>query len=121
MAIGVKLNGTKATEGILITPVGKTAFPVTIALDGAAKTTNATLRVHSATAKVDLSSTALSGTQTVTISAKTASQTKNDITLTVEVAGKVMATIPFTAVANPRLRFLGRYQARFATNNDFYN
>jgi len=44
MAIGVKINGTKSSEGILITPVGKTTFPVTIALDGATKTTKATLR-----------------------------------------------------------------------------
>lgn len=121
MAIGVKINGTKAAEGVLITPAGKTSFPATIALDGATKTTTATLRVHSATAKVDLSATTLSGSDTVTLMAKTQSQKKNDITLTVEVNGKVVATIPFTAVSNPRLRFMGRYQVRFATNNDFYN
>jgi hypothetical protein len=121
MAIGVKINGTKATEGFLITPVGKTTFPVTIALDGATKTTKATLRVHSATAQVDLSSTSISGSQTATLAAKTQSRQKNDISLVVEVGGQVVATIPFTAVSNPRLRFMGRYQARFATDNDFFN
>jgi hypothetical protein len=121
MAIGVKINGSKATEGILITPAGKTTFPATIALDGATKTTTATLRVNSATAKVALSATSITGSQTATLTATSQSQKKNDVTLTVEVGGKVVATIPFTAVSNPRLRFMGRYQARFATNNDFYN
>jgi hypothetical protein len=37
------------------------------------------------------------------------------------VAGQVAATILFTAISNPRLRFMGRYQARFATDNDFFN
>jgi len=121
MAIGVKINGTKATEGFLVTPAGKTSFPVTIALDGATKTTAATLRVHSATAQVALSPASITGKQTATLTAKTQSGKKNDITLTVEVGGKVVATIPFTAVSNPRIRFMGRYQARFATDNDFYN
>lgn len=121
MAIGVKINGMKATEGVLIAPAGKTTFPVTIALDGATKGTTATLRVHSATAQVDLSSTSISGSQTATLTAKSQSRQKNDITLTVEVGGNVAATIPFTALSNPRLRFMGRYQVRFATDNDFYN
>ena len=121
MAIGVKINGIKVTEAVLITPANGKTFPATIALDGGTKTTTATLRVNSATAQVALSSPSLTGKQTATISAKTASQQKNDITLTVEVKGKVVATIPFTAVSNPRLRFTGRYQVRFATNSDFYN
>src|SRR4051812_32240780 len=121
MAIGVKINGTKATEGFLVTPAGKTSFPVTISLTGATKTTAATLRLQSSTAQVDLSSASISGSQTATLTAKTQSRQKNDITLTVEVKGNVVATIPFTAVSNPRLRFMGRYQARFATNSDFYN
>jgi len=121
MAISVKINGTKATEGFLVTPAGKTSFPVTIALDGATKTTTATLRVHSATAQVALSPASITGKQTATLTAKTQSGKKNDITLTVEVGGKVVATIPFTAVSNPRIRFMGRYQVRFATDNDFYN
>ena len=121
MAIGVKINGAKATEGVLIVPVGKTTFPATIALDGATKATTATLRVHSGTAQVNLSAASITGKQTATLTAKTQSQRKNDITLTVEVGGSVVATIPFTAVSNPRLRFMGRYQARFATDNDFFN
>lgn len=121
MAIGVKVNGSKVTEAMLITPVGKTTFPATIALDGATKSTKATLRVHSTAAQVALSATSISNTQTATLTAKTQSGKKNDITLTVEVDGQVVATVPFTAVSNPRLRFQGRYQARFATDNDFFN
>ena len=63
MAIGVKINGIKVTEAVLITPANGKTFPATIALDGGTKTTTATLRVHSATAQVALSSPSLTGKQ----------------------------------------------------------
>ncbi|HKO55654.1 MAG TPA: hypothetical protein VJ276_07215 [Thermoanaerobaculia bacterium] len=116
MSIDVKVNGTVAKEGILIAPVGGTSFPASISIGSG----SATLRVQTAV-KVELSQTTLKAGETATLTALEASKQKGDITLQVEVYGKIEATVSFTAVANPRIRFMGRYEVRFATNMDFYN
>jgi hypothetical protein len=115
MSVEVKINGSASKEGILITPSGGQKFPVTISVSA-----NATLRVQS-TARVELSSGSAGPGNNATLTALEASAQKGDISLQVEVYGQVVASVAFTAVANPRIRFMGRYEVRFATNMDFYN
>ncbi|MCU1244491.1 MAG: hypothetical protein JWN02_401 [Acidobacteria bacterium] len=121
MSIDVKVNGITAKEAILIAPVGSSRFPVTVSLDSGTGTgVTATLRVEPA-ANVELSQSTLAPGQTATLTALTQSKAKGDVTLQVEVYGKVEATVSLTMVSNPRIRFMGRYEVRFATNSDFYN
>jgi hypothetical protein len=121
MSIDVKVNGVTAKEAILIAPVGSSKFPVSVTIassDGSS--VSATLRVEPPD-DVELSQGTLDSGQTATLTALAPSKAKGDITLQVEVYGKVEATISLTAVSNPRIRFMGRYEVRFATNSDFYN
>ena len=46
---------------------------------------------------------------------------KGDITLQVKVGASVKASCTLTSIKNVRVRFGGRFQARFATDGDFFN
>lgn len=138
MGIKVTVNGSADPENFLIAPTrtggfpptlpGSTQeFPVSVGMktdDGT--TVQATLEVLAATSGVNaqLSKTNVSigPTQTsVKLVAKTPSKKLGDLTLSVKVGGKVKASFKLTSIANPRLRFDGRFQARFATDGDFFN
>lgn len=128
MAISIIVNNSKSrgNEGFLLAPVGKKEFPMPVALktdDGT--TVNATLSVVTpAGVSVVLSQTSVSigpTTTTVKITAKNRSKKAGDITLVVKVKSAVKASYVLTAITDARLRFAGRFQARFATDNDFFN
>jgi hypothetical protein len=125
MAIEVSINGNKSGEGFLIAPNGETSFPFPISLKSTtAGSVNATLNIAASGVQVELSkSNVIIGPNatTVRITAKSASRKKNDITLEVKVRGRVVASLKLTSIANPQVRFQGRFQARFATDGDFYN
>lgn len=127
MAISITVNGgSRENESFLIAPQGKQEFPMPVGL----KTTDGTTVqadlavVTPAGVTVELSRTSLSigpATKTVQITAKTTSKKARDIRFQVKVKGKVLATYLLTAITDVRLRFRGRFQARFATDGDFFN
>ena len=53
--------------------------------------------------------------------ATSASSFRNDTILEALVDGKSQATFNLTAITSPQIWFKGRFQVRFATDNDFYN
>lgn len=126
MAISVTVNGNSGNEGLLLAPSGGNEFPVPVALKTTDGTTvNATLVASTpAGVTVALSQTSVSigpTTKTVKITAKNRSKAANDIKLHVKVGSQVKATVVLTSIANARIRFSGRFQARFATDSDFFN
>jgi hypothetical protein len=126
MAISLKVNGNAGPEGFLIAPSGTKEFSMLVALKSTDSTTvNATLLVVApAGVTVKLSRTSVSIGPTTTslkIVAKTPSKTAGDIKLQVKVGAAVKASCTLTSIKNTRLRFGGRFQARFPTDGDFFN
>lgn len=126
MAISLKVNGNSGNEGFLIAPANGKEFPFGVSLKSTDSTTvNATLVVVApAGVTVTLSSTNVSigpnGTS-VKITAKTPSKSAGDIKLQVKVRSAVKASCTLTSLKNVRIRFGGRFQARFPTDGDFFN
>lgn len=126
MAISIKVNGNSGTEGFLLAPSGGQSFSAPVALKTTDSTTVAATLVVVAPAGVTVQ---LSKTDvkigptaiTVKITAKSASKRSGDITLQVKVGGRVKGSFTLTSIKNARLRFTGRFQARFATDGDFFN
>ena len=128
MAISIVVNNSKSrgNEGFLLAPVGKKQFATPVALKTTDGTTvKATLSVVApAGVVVELSETNVSigpTTTTVKITAKSRSKKKGDIALVVKAKTKVLAKYVLTAISNVRIVFAGRFQARFATDGDFFN
>ena len=126
MAITLKVNGNPGNERLLIAPAGGQEFPMAVALKSTDSTTvNAKLVVVApAGVTVKLSSTSVTigpnGTS-VKITAQTPSKSAGDIKLQVKVGASVKASCTLTSIKNVRLRFGGRFQARFPTDGDFFN
>lgn len=126
MAITLKVNGNSGNAGFLLAPVSGKEFPMAVSLKNTESTTvNATLVVVAAAGvTVKLSSTSVSigptGTN-VKITAKTPSKSAGDIKLQVKVGATVKASCTLTSIKKVRVRFRGRFQARFATDGDFFN
>ena len=126
MAISLKVNGNATNEGFLIAPAAGKEFAFGVSLKSTDSTTvNATLVVVApAGVTVKLSSTTVSigptGTS-VKITAKTPSKSAGDIKLQVKVGSTVKASCTLTSLKNVRIRFGGRFQARFPTDGDFFN
>lgn len=137
MAIIVNVNGNKSGEGFLIAPVpieGGKAFPVPIGLstnDGTSISVSVGCSPNGANIQF-LPPNSEFGTQIsdititpvekfVNIWAQNASISRNDTVLQVTADGVVKATFNLTAITNPQIWFKGRFQARFATDSDFYN
>ena len=126
MAITITVNGNSGNEGFLIAPAGGKEFSMSVALKSTDKTTvNATLVVVApAGVTVKLSSTNVTigpKATNVKITAKTPSKKAGDIQLQVKVGKSVKASCTLTSIKNVRIRFGGRFQARFATDGDFFN
>jgi len=128
MAISIIVNSSRSpgNAGFLLAPAGKKEFPMPVALKTTDGTTiKATLAVIApAGVAVELSQTSVSigpKTTTVNITAKNRSKKAGDITLVVKVRAQVKAKYVLTSISNVRIHFAGRFQARFATDNDFFN
>jgi hypothetical protein len=126
MAISLKVNGNAGNEGFLLAPSGTHLFPMPVALKTTDGTTvNATVGVVApAGVTVTLSQTSVTigpTTKTIKITAKSASKQKGDIKLQVKVGAQVKAQCVLTSISQARIRFGGRFQARFATDSDFFN
>jgi len=126
MAISLKINGNAGSTGFLLAPSGTHQFPTPVALKTTDGTTvNATLVVVAPSGvTVTLSQTSVSigpSTKTVKITAASPSKKVGDITLQVKVGAQVKAQCVLTSISNAQIRFGGRFQARFATDGDFFN
>ncbi|HKP72741.1 MAG TPA: hypothetical protein VJT82_07380 [Pyrinomonadaceae bacterium] len=125
MAVSITVNGNSSGEGFLVAPLGTTKFPVTIAIKATGGyTANGKLEVVPSDAPVKLSKTdiAIGAKQaTATITATGVSKKAGDVVLQLKVGNSVKAKFILTCITNPRLRFQGRFQARFATDGDFFN
>lgn len=126
MAISLKVNGNDGPEGFLIAPSGGNKYSMTVSLKSTDSTTvNATLVVVApAGVTVKLSSTSVTigpTSTTVKITAETPSKSAGDIKLQVKVGASVKASCTLTSIKNVRIRFGGRFQARFPTDGDFFN
>ena len=125
MPITVNVNGRPMTEAFLIASLGARSYPVSISLgstDRQDPPERANLHLQAGNTPVELSHTTVTRARDhVLLTAQSTSKRRNDIVLQVEAAGSVVASMSFTAMSNPRLRFQGRFEARFATNTDFYN
>src|SRR5262252_7582416 len=124
MAITLKVNGNPGNEGFLIAPANGKEFSMGVSLKSDTNV-NATLAVVApAGVVVKLSSTSVTigpkGTS-VKIVAKTPSKKAGDIKLQVKVGATIKASCTLTSIKNVRVRFGGRFQARFATDGDFFN
>ncbi|MEE9295149.1 MAG: hypothetical protein V3W34_09360, partial [Phycisphaerae bacterium] len=126
MAILISVNGNDSGEGFLIIePFGSRTFPVPVGLrtdDGT--TVNATLQIAPGGAGVgfETDTVEISPTETfVQIHATSQSSSRNDTVLQVVVDGAVQASFNLTAISCPQVWFHGRFEARFATDSDYYN
>lgn len=126
MAIIITVNGNGGREGFLVAPSGTHEFPVPVGLKTDNGTTvQATLALTTGPGvNVQLSQTSVTigpTLKSVKIVAKSPSKKQGDIRLDVKVGSTVRASYLLTSLPNPRLRFEGRFQARFATDGDFFN
>lgn len=126
MAIIITVNGSKGPEGFLVAPSGSNEFPVLVGLKTDNNTTvQATLVITAPSGvNVQLSQTSVTigpTQKSVKITAKSPSKKRGDIKLDVKVGATVRASFTLTSLPQPRLRFAGRFQARFATDGDFFN
>lgn len=125
MTIIISVNGNQSGEGFLIAPFETKTFQVPLGLSTDNGTSvNATLRVAIGGAGVAFEQTNISITpigKFVSIYATSASSYRNDTVLEVLIDGMLQASFNLTVITSPQIWFKGRFQARFATESDFYN
>lgn len=124
MGVVIRVNGNDSGEGFLIAPAGGRSFPVPIVLssdDGASLKVTLSLTGRRELAKLSQTEVQLcSDPVELTIEATDASDARGDIDLTVSSENGIEASFNLTSIANPKLNYNGRFQARFATDGDFY-
>jgi hypothetical protein len=120
----IQINGSSAGDGFLIAPDGARTFSVPLKLstnDGT--TVTATIDATPNKASVTLPSGPLSigpAGATIPIQATAQSAARGDTVINVRVGG-VTTSFKLTAIRNPEVWFRGRFEARFATDGDYYN
>jgi hypothetical protein len=124
LAIIVNVNGNTSGQGFLIAPLGDKTFDVPLGLS-----TNDGTIIDVSLQSVGDASIAFDQNQLtinpfekfVNIHATSPSTSRNDTFLLVFSAGTLRASFNITAITQPQIWFKGRFQARFATDSDFYN
>jgi hypothetical protein len=125
MSITVTMNGTPCDGAFLIAPDQNRTFPVRLGLstdDGS--TVNASLKVLPGGAAIELETTAVTigpAETFVSLHATSPSGRRGDTVLQVLVDDAVQSSCALTAITNLKVWFKGRFQARFATDDDPYN
>jgi hypothetical protein len=123
--IAIAVNGNTSGDGFLIAPDDGVIFNVPLNLsttDGS--TVNATVDATPNGAGIALPGGNVSigpGGMTISIAAAKASGAKGDSVINVRVGGGIVASFVLTAINRPELWFKGRFEVRFATDNDWYN
>jgi hypothetical protein len=122
--IVIQVNGSSAGDGFLIAPDGARTFAMPLTLSTSDGTTvNATIDATPNKAGVTLPAGPLSigpAVTTIPIQAATQSASRGDTVINVRVGG-VTASFKLTAIDNAEVWFRGRFEARFATDGDYYN
>jgi hypothetical protein len=120
----IKVNESSAGDGFLIAPDNGRIFSVLLNLstnDGS--TVNATIDATPNGAGVTLPVGSISvgpAGMDIPIHATAVSATRGDTTINVHVGGTI-TMFSLTAIDSPEIWFKGRFEARFATDNDWYN
>jgi hypothetical protein len=124
MGIKISVNGNSVSDAFLIAPDNGRNFSVPLNLstdDGS--TVSATIEANPNGAGVTLPGGAISISPTATVlsvNATTVSHTQGDTVIKVHV-GAATTTFVLTAISSPEIWFKGRFEVRFATDNDWYN
>ena len=125
MSILLTVNGAAGDQAFLIAPDQNHNFPAQLGLrtdDGS--TVSASLQVlpGGATLQLDQTEVTVGPAETfVSVHATTASGHRGDTTVQALVNGAAQGNCALTAVTDVKVWFQGRFQARFATDNDPYN
>jgi hypothetical protein len=122
--IVIQVNGSSAGEGFLIAPDGARTFSVPLQLSTSDGTTvNATIDATPNQAGVTLPAGPVSigpAVSTIPIQAAAPSASRGDTVINVRVGG-VTTSFKLTAIRKPEVWFRGRFEARFATDGDYFN
>lgn len=124
MGIVIRVNGNTAGDGFLIAPDNGRVFPVSLNLstnDGTA--VNVTVDATPNGAGIALPAGSISvgpGGTDIPIFATAVSNTRQDTVINVH-SGGGNTTFSLTSVRDPQIWFRGRFEARFATDGDYYN
>jgi hypothetical protein len=125
MSVKATLNGTAHGSGFLIAPTANANFPVPLALktnDDSKFEAQLTVSPGGAGVKIDPSVVNIGPDETIVrVSALSPSLKRNDTVIIVTRDGALQESINITSIERPRLAFDGRFEVRFATNNDPYN
>jgi hypothetical protein len=124
MTILVEVNGNQSGEGFLIVPLRDKTFAVPVGLmtDDGSSTRIKLRAADGANIVIDQSDIIVTPTeQFVNIHATSASSYRNDTVLQILTGPTVNTVFSLTAITFPQIWFKGRFQARFATDEDFYN
>jgi hypothetical protein len=125
MPITVTINGAKADGAFLVAPDQGRTFPAQLGLstdDGS--TVNATLTALPGGAAIEFEQAEVTigpAETSVSLHATSPSGQRGDTVLQVTVDGVVQSSSALTALTSLKAWFKGRFQARFATDSDFYN
>jgi hypothetical protein len=122
--IVIQVNGSGASDGFLIAPDGDVTFAVPLTLstnDGTtvSATVDATPNGAGITLPGGTVSIGPSGT-TLSIFATAVSAARGDTKINVHV-GATTTSFTLTSISSPEIWFRGRFEARFATDGDYYN
>jgi len=124
MGIVIQVNGNSAGDGFLVGPDNGRIFSVPLNLstnDGT--TVTATVDATPNGAGISLPGGPISvgptGT-TIPINATVVSNTRRDTVINVHV-GAAVTSFALTSIRDPQIGFRGRFEARFATDGDYYN
>lgn len=124
MAVLISLGGNAAGDGFLVAPVGGT-YPAELSLATDAGNLAVTLQASPNVAGLVFSqvNVNLSPVPTVVnVHATLQSGARGDTTIQVlDAAANVVASFVVTSIKHPKIGFRGRFEARFATDNAYYN
>src|SRR5438105_2977479 len=123
MTVTISLQGNSAGDGFVLAPVGSN-YSAQLSLATDAGNLAATLQASPNPAGLAFSQTNVNLSTVpliVNVHATAQSATRGDTTIQVLDGAAVVASFTVTAIKHPTVNFRGRFQARFATDNSFYN
>lgn len=123
MAVNVLLGGSSSGDGFLIAP-GSAAYDAELSLATDAGTLAVTLQASPNTAGLVFSQTSLTistAPTIVTVHSTLQSVSRGDTTIQVLDGATVVASVAVTSIKHPVVNWKGRFEARFATDGQFYN
>jgi hypothetical protein len=124
MSVVLSVNGNSVSPGFLVAPDDSRTFTVPLELatdDGTTVDVTIDVMPNGAGLTVPGGPVSVGPTGvTVPIAAASASAAEGDTSINVH-AGAATVTFTLTAISNPEIWFSGRFEVRFATDNDWYN